>query len=195
MDYTIIIIIVIVAIVASALLMYNNKPVYALSVILSTAVPIILTVLLTKSESYTKQTTFTNSFPSGTNLMLMDNTGDISFKPVSDIDKAINSTVDSLNTDMTNNFITFRSASNSLYAPVGDYAFKTSVPPAYQQAGNYVQYSDNIGIQAPNYPGYETNYIGRAFNGAGWYPETDSRYKLNSYATLKIVKPPTLPPN
>ena len=193
MEYTLFIISAVVAAIASSLLLYINKPVYALLVILATAVPIILALLLTKNETYTALNTFTDLFPSGTNLMLMDNTGDISFKSVSVIDNAINSAANSLSQDIKGNYgyLLGRIGSNDQVTGANTANIAANTRDISTLNSSVVKYNDNIGIQAPNYPGYETNYIGRSFNGAGWYAKDDPRDKLNSYATLKIVPPPT----
>ena len=157
-------------------------------------VAIIVAFLLMKNEKYTKSA----KFVSGNNLMLMDSKGDIVFQPVSDIDTSINVTSDSLNTDMSNNFNNFRIASNSLYAPVGNYAYKTIVPPAYQPAGsyqvsgNYVKYGDPIGLQLPTNPitGQSSDFLGRTGAGAGFYSATDASKYNKPYTSWTIGPAP-----
>ena len=118
-------------------------------VFLAFLLAVVFILIKTNIETYIKA----SNLESGS-IMLINSNGDIVFRPLSDIDAAINLTAGSLNTDMSNNFNNFRIASNGLYAPVGDYAYKTVVPPAYQRAGtyqpagNYVRYNDPISLQS-----------------------------------------------
>ena len=206
MEYILFIISSVVAAIASGLLLYINKPVYALLVILATAVPIILALLLTKNETYTSSNTFsnTNTFANSTvsslkpNLMLINNTGDFSFTPVSVIDQAINETAQSLSQDIKANY-------NTLLIRIGSNDQITSANTSNNAANtrdistlnsSVVKYNDNIGIQVPlNDKEPPTDYLGRTGAGAGYYNQTESTGTQNKYATLKIVKPPVLPSN
>lgn len=122
---------------------------------------------------------------SGVQMVMIDSRGDLVFQPAIKLDEAINTTVNSLKTEMT----PMINAKLSPTTAARTYLSKTAATGLYAPKLEYVKYDDPFRLTTPNQKGTRTDlggvYARKYKGGIGWNPWWDikddkgSKWEIN----------------